>query len=266
MALLSEMPSATLRNKCIVFFAQPHFGFRPSHTLADSCHAIPSDLAENLREFVPMPQDVELRTLDAPGNEEELIICLTEPESLLDLKAMLHLAEQGNLKVSEKTGMPSAAGSLAILDCLTGGDSYPQDGAFAQKTWSHEQQDGLIKPIAWALLRQNAKWVSHAGSKSKLSPAGIKALRQAPHDNIRALWNHWLPNSKHDEFNRVSDIKGQAAKKHMTAKPPRREAIVDALLDCPLGRWIDVGDFSNFMQARDLKWLSRYDGLRAQRA
>lgn len=213
------------------------------------CHTVPSDLAERLREFVLMPGDAEIKTLDEPGEEEGLTVRLTEYESLLDLKAMLHLAEQGNLKVSDKTGMPSATGSLEIHACLSGGDFYPQDVACAPKEWSHEQQIGHIKPVAWALLLQNAGWISHAGSKSKLSPAGIKALRQAPHDNIRALWNQWLPNSKNDEFNRVNDIKGQSTKKHMTAKPPRREAIVDALSECPVGRWIDVEDFSNFMQA-----------------
>jgi len=220
--------------------------------LRECCHSVPSDLAERLREFVPMPQDAEIKTLEKPEDENGLILRLTGQEALSDLKAMLHLAEQGNLKVSEKTGMPSAAGSLAILNCLSGGDFYPQDVALAAKSWSHEQQIGHIKPVAWALLLQNARWISHTGAKSKLSPAGIKALRQAPHDNIRALWNRWLPNSKNDEFNRVNDIKGQATKKHMTAKPPRREAIVDALSDCPLGRWIDVEVFSNYIQATGL--------------
>lgn len=37
----------------------------------------------------------------------------------------------------------------------------------------------------------------------------------------------------------------------MTAKPPRREAVVDALGACPVGKWIDVDAFSDYMVATD---------------
>jgi hypothetical protein len=212
-------------------------------------NVVPCDVAERLREFVPKPADAEIRTLAEPAEEAGLIVRLTENDSLADLPAMLHLAEKGEFKASEKTGIPSAACSIKITNCLVGGDFYPMDVAFAPKEWSHEQEIGFIKPIAWALLLGNAKLIASNGSKSKLMPAGVKALRQAPHETIRDLWNKWIPNSAYDEFNRVNDIKGQSVKKHMTAKPPRRDAIIDALGDCPAGRWIDVDVFSDYIQA-----------------
>ncbi len=222
-------------------------------------HAVPSDLAERLRDFVPEPVDAVINTLLEPKGEEGLIVRLTENDSLADLTAMLHLAEQGNFKVSEKTGMPSAVGSNKMIECLTGGDFYPPEVAFAPKEWSHEQEIGFIKPVAWALLLQNARLISSNGTKSKLSPAGIKALRQAPHETIRDVWGKWLGNSTYDEFNRVSDIKGQSAKKHMTAKPPRREAVVSALGDCPVGEWIDVDALSNYMVATGHEFQITHD-------
>jgi len=214
-------------------------------------HEVPSDLAARLREFVQEPADPEIQTLTEPQAENGLIVRQTEHEALADITAMLHLAELGNFNFSEKTGMPSAAGSLKIHACLTGGDFYPQEVAFAPKKWADEQEIGFIKPVAWAQLLRNSKLISSSGAKSKLTPAGVKAMRLPPHEVIRALWCKWLINSACDEFNRINDIKGQSAKKHMTAKPPRRSAVVDALGECPVGKWIDVDAFSNHMVATD---------------
>ena len=225
-------------------------------------HEIPSDLAARLQEFVPAPTDSEIQTLTEPRAEDGLIVRQTEHEALADITAMLHLAELGNFNISEKTGMPSAAGSLKIRDCLTGGDFYAQDVAFAPKKWDYEQEIGFIKPVAWAQLLRNAKLVSSSGSKSKLTPAGIKAMRQPPHEVIRGLWNKWLSNTSYDEFNRINDIKGQSAKKHMTAKPPRRGAVLDGLSDCPVGKWIDIDAFSNHMVATDCQFDVTHDPWR----
>lgn len=214
-------------------------------------HEVPSDLAVRLSEFVPPPAETEVQTLTEPKPENDLIIRETEHEALADITAMLHLAELGDFNVSEKTGMPSAAGSFKIHECLAGGDFYPQDVAFAPKKWTHEQEIGFIKPVAWAQLLRNAKLLASTGTKSKLSPAGIKALRQPAHEVIRAIWSKWLSNTTFDEFNRINDIKGQSTKKNMTAKPPRREAVLAALSDCPVGKWIDIDAFSNFMVATD---------------
>ena len=222
-------------------------------------HVVPSDLAERLREFVPKPPDAEIKTLTEPGKEAGSIVRLTENDALADLPAMLHLAEKGEFKASEKTGMPSAAGSIKIAECLSGGDFYPMDVAFAPKKWSHDQEIGFIKPVAWALILQNAKLIAIQGSKSKLTPAGVKSLSLAPHATIRTLWDKWIANSTYDEFNRINDIKGQSVKKHMTAKPPRREAILDSLGDCPVGRWIDVDVFSNFLQASGSEFEISHD-------
>ena len=155
-----------------------------------------------------------------------------------------------------KTGLPSAAATQKILACLSGGDFYPPEVALAPKAWSHDQQIGQIKPLAWARLLLHGKLIAAGGAGSKLSPAGLKALGQAPHSTIRTLWQKWLANSTCDEYNRVNDIKGQqSAKSHMTARPPRRAAIAGALLACPAGKWISVDDFSSFMVASGREFL-----------
>jgi len=65
------------------------------------------------------------------------------------------------------------------------------------------------------------------------------------------LWTKWLTTTIIDELSRVECVKGQTGKgKHgLTAVAPRRNAIADALTECPAGAWISVADFLRFMRA-----------------
>jgi hypothetical protein len=209
---------------------------------------VPGDLAAQLREFVPKPAELSVATLKAPVEEAGLLVRETEHESLADVMALLRLAEQGNLRISAKTGAVSAAGCRMILECLIGDDFYPLDVAYRADKRSYDQEIGAIKPIGWARLLQVGKYFSQTGSKSKLTAAGKRALKLTPEEVVKHLWSKWLVNNDYDEFNRIDDIKGQRIKRHMTAKPPRRDAIEDALIECPANEWIAVDKFSEFMQ------------------
>ena len=208
---------------------------------------VPSDLASRLREFVPKPEALSVSTLDAPVAETGLFVRETEHESLVDVMALLRLAESGKMRISAKTGNVSKAVCGAMLECLGNGDFFPGELAYREGKQSYEQEIGPIKPTAWARLLEVGRYVTQSGSRSKLTPAGIKALSRAPHEIIEHLWEKWLTNAKYDEFNRIDDIKGQRSKGHMTAKPPRRSAIVEALSDCPENQWIAVDKFSEYM-------------------
>ena len=212
-------------------------------------YVVPEDLAERVRAMVPSPSSMTLPTFDEPQPEQGLYVRLTEREALSEVVALLRLAEQGNLRISEKTAMPSVAGRKKILECLSGGDFFPPDVANPPDKGKYDQEIGPIKPVGWSRLLKVSRYLGKVGTKSKLTPAGIKALRMEPHQVIKSLWLKWISNTAFDEFNRVNEIKGQNSKGHMTAKPPRRDAIIDSLGDCPMGEWINVDDFSNYMQA-----------------
>jgi len=209
---------------------------------------IPSDLAEGLKRFVAKPSALRVATLKAPVKEEGLFVRETEHEALVEVPALLRLADQGGLGISEKTGKVSPTICRKIMDCLIGGDFFPPELAYRPQKKSYEQEIGPIKPVAWARLLKNAKFFTLNGSKSKLTPAGTKAMSWPPEQVIRHLWEKWLNAKDYDEFNRVEAIKGQKRKGHITAKPDRRYAIHDALSDCPPGKWIALDKFSDFMQ------------------
>ncbi len=213
---------------------------------------IPTDLAEGLRSFVPKPKEALPEATETPPDEEGLQIRTTTPEALAEVMALLRLAEAGDLRVSPKTAMPSAEGIRKMLECLPMGDFYPPDVAFLPKKRSWEQEIGAIKPVAWARLLVHAGYVDVGGTKSKLTRKGIKALSEAPHNILKELWGKWCENTRYDEYNRVEAVKGQNAKgRPMTSKPERRAVIADALLDCPVGKWVGAENFSTFMRAAD---------------
>ena len=217
-----------------------------------SAYYIPDDLAERLRQFVPEPSQATPDATEEPPKEEGMEIRVTPQESVLEVMALLRLAESGEFRVSDKTAMPSAAGGRKILPCLPMGDFYPPEVAFRSGKKSWAQEIGAIKPVAWARLLHNAGYVDVRSPKSKLTRKGIKALSVPPHETIRDLWVKWVEKSPHDEFNRVEAIKGQRGKGNpMTDKMDRRLAVIDALWDCPVGKWIDTENFSHFMIAAD---------------
>jgi len=199
--------------------------------------------------MIPEPPELRLPTLETPAEEEGLFVRQTQHEALAEVTAMLHLADQGKLSLSPKTGKVSPAVCRRITDCLIGGDFYPSDIAYRPAKRSYEQEIGAIKPLAWARLLQVAKYFSMSGSRSTLTRAGVKALSGKPHEAIRPIWTKWLANTHYDEFNRIDEIKGQKKKGHMTAKPDRRSTIVGALEECPVGAWIEMDRFSDFMEA-----------------
>jgi hypothetical protein len=226
---------------------------------------VPADLAMLLKTFVAQPSTARIKSSDAPmaaltatlvdtstraKEEIELPMAVVETEQAAqqDLHAVLRLIQVDKIKASETTRLISAAGAKAIAGVLHGGDFYQ---SFEIGDPDVYDAIGHIKPFAWPLILQSAGLVELAGGKLQLTAAGQKALETPAHQTIRKAWQRWQKNTLLDEFNRIDEIKGQKAKgqRVLTAPAGRRAAIVNALAECPAGRWIEVGEFSRYMQA-----------------
>lgn len=211
-------------------------------------YLVPADLREHLKNFVPLPKTLSLRSAESLPEEDGLIVRLTEREALQEVMVMLRTIEQEKIQVSDKTALPGAA-TLRILDeKLVGGDFYP----VIEKKDKWDQQIGPIKAFAWPLLLQVGGLAQRSGTRLALVPAGVKALSAQPADILRGLWRKWSKTTAFDEFSRVDEIKGQGGKgRVMTAVSPRRAVIAEALGEVPVGRWVEFDDFSRFMRATD---------------
>ena len=217
---------------------------------------VPADLRKCLLAFVPEPATAQINTVPELDAAEDRVIRLTERAALQELTLMLRTIDKERITVGEKTAQPSTAAQRLISARLPDGDFYP----WVEKADKWEQQVGPIKAFAWPLLLQAGGLAARTASRLSLSPAGFKALNAAPAEVIRTLWRKWMKTNLLDEFSRIDVIKGQnSAGRVMSALAPRREVIEEALQACPLGEWIDVREFSRFMQASDLRFIVAHD-------
>ncbi len=226
------------------------------YRLDDRCYFIPDDLRVRLKTFVPAPDPVVMVSAEALDENPDRILRLSERDALQEAAVMLRSIEQTRIPVSEKTSLPSTAALHTLTEKLVGGDFYP----WVEKTNKWDQQIGPIRAFAWPLLLQAGGLAVQVSGRLTLTPAGVKALSSAPADVLRGLWRRWLKTTLLDEFSRIDEIKGQNSKgRVMTAVAPRRAAIDEALRACPVGRWIDIDDFSRFMQASDRMFQVTHD-------
>ncbi len=226
------------------------------HLQPEGISVLPSDLQTRLLEFVPPPPPLALASTATLTGYEGLTQRLTEREALLELSVMLRTLEHERVAVSEKTALPSTAALRLLSGKLPAGDFY----AWVEKQDKWDQQVGPIKAFAWPMLLQAGSLAVRNGSRLSLSPAGVKALTAPPADILRTLWQKWLKTTVLDEFSRIDTIKGQTSTgRVMTAVAPRRKAIEAALQQCPVQGWVEVDNFSRFMQASALDFKVTHD-------
>jgi len=224
---------------------------------------LPADLHATLRTFVTPPRAVGLVTSDdlpeavplkppAWGRRGESRVEVplhqraTAPVAEREVRGVLRLIEAGKVRVSDKTRRPIGETIDAVRAVLSGGDFY--DPADESEDDGDPASDLAIRAFAWPSLVQAAGLAAVARNTLGLTAAGRKALGQPPHAVLRALWRKWLGTTAFDEFHRVEAIKGQR-RAGLTAVARRRQVVVEALRECPAGRWVAVDELSRFLRA-----------------
>lgn len=223
----------------LFFYPDAHGGSR----------VIPPDLAARLRPMVPEPAPTTVPCIPEPVAEDGLMVRCTESEALGELGALLRLAATGGLGFGPKTGIPAKNALAGIEALLAGGDWFPPELARLPDPQPWDQEIGPIKPVGWTRMLQAAGLIAMSGSKSVLTKQGRGAAEKPAWEVIGGIWRKWIANKEHDEFNRIDVIKGQSVKGALTARAPRRSAMLDALGKCPAGEWIPFDGFSNYMRA-----------------
>jgi len=221
---------------------------------------LPLDLKERLRGFVPPPAKATIQTIeslpphvnfrertwDHKTNEQvdrvrniSLTVRAMEEAASGDVTALLRLVDAGGVSVGA-TGRPSGAAMTAIRGVLTEGDFYDE-----------KAEEGAIRAFAWPLLLLEGGLAVAQSGRLRLTAAGKAALSNPPHDVLQGLWEEWLQTDRFDELTRIEVIKGQSGKgkRGLTDPVERREAIAEALAECPASRWVHADEFFRFMVA-----------------
>jgi len=240
------------------------------HPRLQGGRSVPSDLREKLRAFVPKPAAAKLNTLehipDTPvrewtssyfdakkvtrvyeQHEAPLTVRLTEQAAIQDLRIVLRLIDQEKISVSPKTLLPSRATMTLLNDLLREHDFFE----LTEKVHSWDPEIGPVKAYSWPLLVQAAKFAALRNQKLLLTKAGRAALEAPPAQTLRQMWEAWVTRGIIDEFSRIDTIKGQKGKGGRGFTPPeaRRLTIKCALAECPVGRWVETGEFSRYLRA-----------------
>jgi len=120
-----------------------------------------------------------------------------------------------------------------------------------------------MRAFAWPVLLQAAGLAEAAGTRLRLTAAGRKATTKPAHEVIRSVWEKWQRTTLLDEFSRVTAIKGQQAKgRGMTAVGPRREAVIEVLRECPVGKWLTVAEVFRLLKAQAADFQVTHDAWR----
>jgi hypothetical protein len=220
---------------------------------------MPLDLKERLKAFVPPPAPDQVGSvpqLPAAIGKEAVPLAVRESERAAqrELVSVLRLIDAGKVAVSAATGKASGTTLEALSAVLEGGDYYPPPAPGTKPT---DEDAGPIRAFAWPLLLQAGGFAQVSGQKLQLSKAGRKALAEPAAHALKNLWDKWLRTTLLDELSRVECIKGQTGKgkSSLVAVAWRRDAIVEGLAACPVGRWVTPAELQRFLGASDVDFL-----------
>jgi hypothetical protein len=227
---------------------------------------LPTDLRQMLRSFVPEPPLIVNTSDELPATVErahvrrssyhgkpdeeevELRVRHTAKAGLHNVKAVLRLIDAGDVKVSDRTRLPSQTAMKAIAGVLAEGDFYTEADE-AERDWD-AAADMTMQPFAWPLLLQAGGLAAAFGTRLQLTAAGRKATTRPAHEVIRLVWEKWQTTTLLDEFNRISVIKGKQGKgrRGLTAVAPRRTAVIKGLHECRAGTWVGVEELFGLLK------------------
>jgi len=209
---------------------------------------IPLDLLEEMRSFVPPPQADRPSTLNALPCDlpKDLRVFSGEQTALMELEAVLRLAEADRLRVSPKTMHTTAATARLVAETLIGGDFYPPE-------WTphrYVKNIGPIRAFAWSILLQTGGLAHCAEGKLQLSARGRKALAATPSTVLADVYKTWVDNKDFDEFERIESISGKRSHggRHITAVAGRRAMVAAAVEKLPTGEWVSIDEMVRFMR------------------
>ena len=241
---------------------------------------VPEDIKKQLKAFVPPPKKTKIKSLaelptqiERPwkiydwetkkykSGSEQITLEIREMEraAIDDLQAVLRLIQAGKISVSDKTRIPTASTQKAITALLREGDYYIDPPK--EKRQPYDQLIGSIRAYAWPLIVQAASLAELSGKKLRLTKAGQRALNAPAEKSLKSAWHKWLKTTLLDELRRINEIKGQTGKgqRGLTAVAGRRKALVTALSDCSVGRWVKINEFFRYIRSTGQEFqVSRY--------
>ena len=218
---------------------------------------LPRDLGERLRAKLKPPVKFEILSsdtfpeaierVDDMGEEAPplpLHLQLSEEMALGEVAEVMRLIQDGGLRLSSKTNLPTAASLRKLSETLYAPDWLAEEELWGESEYLEDpgMDVGPIRPYAWGVLFAMTGFLQSSKSKTQLNKKGKELLGKPPAQRLKQLWQEWLKQDRFDELTRASAIKGQTgrAKSDMTPPSQRRHSIVHVLAQVPPNQWVDL--------------------------
>jgi hypothetical protein len=224
---------------------------------------VPQEILEPLRGLLPEPAEVTVETVDdLPPDVEfpnrfyddryarrKLHQFFGERTAWLELRRVLSLVQAGKVRVQDKSRRPTAAAERVIGESLSAPDfDLEVPGELRD---SRTAEAGPVRAHAWAVLVQQCGWCRPRNGLLTLTKEGKTLLGNIGPEDYRKGVDRLVADDYFDELNRVDHIRGQSGKgkRYLTHPSERREAIVMAMCQWPVNRWIGLREAHRFTYA-----------------
>ncbi|MBN2684014.1 MAG: helicase-associated domain-containing protein [Pontiellaceae bacterium] len=190
------------------------------------------DVGDALMKHLPKSEALAVKT-SSPDLDD---LKLFESEALVfpELKRMLQLVAAGKLRVSEKTGLPSAPAMKAAATALVVSDD----------------KRGPNRSFIWPVLLQQCGWARFRAGKFGLTSTGKALLEEFSAEAFKKGIFQLRFDDKFDEILQVSEIKGfrgRDARRNWNPAAARRMDVLNELGRFPVNEWVSMDDAYSFL-------------------
>ncbi len=208
-----------------------------------------ADIVPPFEPFRLKGQEEPPKTVKVHDQEIELLRADREQAGLHDLTLYLTLLNQGKIKLSSSTGLPTPKSIETLTERLHQGDLFEE---------REKPQDAII-PIGLSMFCDGAELVTYKGNLTSL---GKQYLATRDPELLLEAFETWVSKGRYDELHRLKAIKGQRARGVRLTRPgERREKIIEALSWSPTGVWISIFDFYRAIKIWELDFDLEEGGL-----
>lgn len=231
-----------------------------------------TDVEDRLERLLPAPADLQIESLeDLPDTavwsfprwsgendvvERPMRVYESERIAPMECRRMLQMAGAGTLRVSDKTGNPTAATVRKVGEALCAPDmdiALPKD--CADRPWDERDVDpGTVRAFAWPVLLQQCGWAKPKGGKLQLTKAGKTLRDDFSFERYAEGVSCLISRSTRDELRRVKVIKGQNGRRVARGRRDpcdRKLAIKACLCALPRGEWVSLEEANRAIYALD---------------
>lgn len=156
---------------------------------------------------------------------------------------------------------PSGYAQQVIQGALIGGDFALEIPIALRSKYSSNDDEGVVRTHAWAVLLQQCGWAVARVDRLKLSEAGVRMLTGGHMAEFREGVLRLVEDDDFDELERIPNLRRQSlySRRLLTRPSARRKAILASMKGWPMKKWIPIAEALRFTRASENSFVTCTD-------